>query len=86
LVALGAPDDDLLRRVLVKLFADRQLTVEPSVIEAMVVRMERSLAAANAIVDLLDRTALAEARPITRQLAGSVLDRLAGLRPESEDG
>ena len=32
LVTLGAPDDELLRRVLTKLFADRQLDVDPGVI------------------------------------------------------
>src|SRR5690606_3640912 len=58
-VELGEPDDDLLRRVMVKLFADRQLGVEPSVIDYIAVRMERSLQGASAIVDALDRDALA---------------------------
>ena len=31
--ALGAPDDELLRKVLVKLFADRQLVVDKSLID-----------------------------------------------------
>ena len=56
---LGEPDDDLLRRVLVKLFADRQLAVDSAVVDYIVVRMERSLQAANALVDDLDREALA---------------------------
>ena len=43
-VALGEPDDELLRKVLVKLFADRQLVVEKAVIDYLLVRMERSLA------------------------------------------
>ena len=50
-VELGEPDDDLLRRVLVKLFADRQLVVDSAVIDYIVVRMERSLQAANALVE-----------------------------------
>ena len=73
LVTLGAPDDDLLRRVLVKLFADRQLIVDPGVIDFIVLRIERSLAAANAIVDVLDQAALAERRPITRRLGAQAL-------------
>ncbi len=32
LVKLGPPDDDLLRRVLTKLFADRQIDVDPGVV------------------------------------------------------
>lgn len=72
-VELFAPDDDLLRRVLTKLFADRQLVVEPAVIDYVVLRMERSLQAANAIVERLDREALAEGRAVTRQFAGSAL-------------
>ena len=59
--------------MLTKLFADRQLAVDPAVVEFIVTRMERSLEAANAIVEHLDREALAEGRPVTRQLAASVL-------------
>ncbi len=73
IVRLGAPDDDLFRRVLVKLFADRQLAPDPQIVEFLALRIERSLAAAAAVVDILDRTALAEGRPITRPLAAAAL-------------
>jgi chromosomal replication initiation ATPase DnaA len=73
LTKLGAPDEDLLRRVLVKLFADRQLTVEPAVLDYLLPRMERSLAAASAIVDILDQAALAEGRAISRPLVAAAL-------------
>ena len=43
-----AADDDLLRGVLVKLFADRQLAVDESVIAYLLLRMPRSLEAARA--------------------------------------
>lgn len=76
-VALEAPDDLLLRQVLTKLFADRQLVVDPAVISFILVRMERSLEAANVIADHLDRRALAKSRAITRRLAGEVLGDLA---------
>ncbi len=81
-VELGAPDDALLRLVLVKLFADRQLIVDPGVIETIVNRMERSLEAANRIVEELDREALAEGRPITRRLAASALARVIDRQPD----
>jgi chromosomal replication initiation ATPase DnaA len=64
-VELAEPDDDLLRRVLDKLLADRQLAVERTVVDFVVTRMERSLGAANMIVDRLDQEALAAGRAIT---------------------
>lgn len=73
-VEIEEPDDDLLRQVLVKLFADRQLSVEPSVVDYLVVRMERSLGVACDVVDRLDKEALAGRVKITRPLAGRVLE------------
>lgn len=77
-VALAAPDDELLRRVLVKLFADRQLAIDPAVVAYITQRMERSLEAANAIVARLDEDALAEGRAITKRLAGEALAAMPG--------
>ena len=71
--ALGAPDDELLRKVLVKLFSDRQLVVDKPLIDYLISRMERSLSAAVALVETLDREALAAGRPITRAMASAVL-------------
>lgn len=73
---LEAPDDALLSAVLVKLFADRQVAVVPNLIPYLVSRMPRSIGAARALVAALDATALALGRPVTRSLAGEVLDRL----------
>ena len=70
---LNEPGDQLLRQVMVKLFADRQLTIEPRVLEYILVRMERSLSAAGRLVSDLDRLSLEQGRPITRQLAADVL-------------
>ncbi len=74
-VAIGAPDDALLRAVLVKLFVDRQLVVDINVVEALARRMERSFAAARALIELLDRESLSDGRRITRAFALGVLDR-----------
>jgi chromosomal replication initiation ATPase DnaA len=71
-VALEAPDDALLRAVLVKLFADRQLAVDESLIGFLATRIERSFAAARAAVARLDREALRLKRPVTRALAGEL--------------
>ncbi len=72
-VELNAPDDALLRAVLVKLFADRQLAVDESLIGYLVTRVERSFAGARAAVEELDREALRQKRPVTRTLAAETL-------------
>src|SRR5262249_53398300 len=72
-VALAPPDDGLLRAVLVKLFADRQLAVDEGLVGFLVTRIERSFAAARAAVDLLDREALRQRRPVTRALAAELV-------------
>lgn len=76
-VALQEPDESLLRKVLVKLFADRQLGVDKTVIDYVLVRMERSLNSARRLVDALDRAGLAAGQPITRPLAARILSERA---------
>jgi chromosomal replication initiation ATPase DnaA len=68
-VALTAPDDALLRAVIVKLFTDRQVVVDESLVSFLATRIERSFAAAREAVTRLDREALRLRRPITRALA-----------------
>jgi chromosomal replication initiation ATPase DnaA len=70
---LEAPDDALLRAVLVKLFADRQLLVDESLVTYVVARIERSFASARAVVAGLDREAMRLQRPLTRTLAAEFL-------------
>jgi chromosomal replication initiation ATPase DnaA len=77
IATLAAPDDALLSAVLVKLFTDRQVAVAANLIPYLVSRMPRQISAAQDLVAALDARALAEGRPITRQLAGDVLDRLS---------
>lgn len=72
---LDPPDDGLLAAVLVKLFADRQVAVDPSLIPYLLARMDRSIAAARVLVARLDAQALARGKPISRALAAEVLDR-----------
>jgi chromosomal replication initiation ATPase DnaA len=72
-VALQSPDDTLLAAVLAKLFNDRQITPKPDVIPYLVHHMDRSFAAAAAMVQRLDKTALSEARTLSRALAVRLL-------------
>lgn len=73
-VGIGAPDDSLLAALLVKQFADRQLRVGEDVVAYILGRMERSFAAARAVVEALDNASLAERRAITVPLARAVLE------------
>lgn len=73
LVNIEAPDDVLLSAVLQKLFSDRQVSVDASLISFLVNRMERSLAAAADIVQRLDRLALERKVRISRLLAAEIV-------------
>jgi chromosomal replication initiation ATPase DnaA len=80
--AIGAPDDALLAALLVKLFDDRQLAVSEGVISYLVRHMERSFAAARAVVEALDRHSLRDRRPVTVALARGVLATQTDQQPE----
>jgi chromosomal replication initiation ATPase DnaA len=67
------PDDALLKAVLVKLFVDRQLVVDTSVVDFLANRIERSLARAAEVVAELDREGLSRGRRITRPIAAALL-------------
>jgi len=73
LVHISAPDDALLRGVLVKLFADRQISVDEAVVSYMLTRMARSLAAARSLVAEIDRAAMVEKAEITRPFVARVM-------------
>lgn len=70
------PSDDIeLSQMMVKLFADRQIRVDPGVIAYLVARMERSQEEAALLVDDMDRLALAKGTAITRTIASETLTR-----------
>lgn len=66
-------DDALLSGLLVKLFSDRQLAIDPGVIKYLLRHMERSAEAARTIVQRIDQLALATHRKVTRALAADAL-------------
>ncbi|MEZ5828662.1 MAG: DnaA/Hda family protein [Hyphomicrobiales bacterium] len=74
---IGAPDEALLRTVMLKHFTDRQLNIDPGLLEFMALRIDRSLEAAAAAVDAVDRAALASGRKISRQLVVEALQGTA---------
>ncbi|KZK82710.1 Chromosomal replication initiator protein DnaA [Pseudovibrio sp. Ad13] len=75
-VQVEEPDDMLLAMVMTKHFSDRQVTVDSSVIDYLVIRIERSLDAARNVVDMLDRHALAKGRKISRVMASKILESM----------
>lgn len=81
-VTIDPPDEALLRSVLVKLFSDRQLLVEPHVVSYLALHMERSMEAATRLVEACDRLSLAMQRKVTRAVAA---DALAKERPEPDE-
>ena len=72
-VTLLPPDDLLLRALIVKFCADRQLIVDESVVSYLTSHIERSTTAARQAVELLDSEALRLGRPVTRALAAELL-------------
>lgn len=82
-VAIEPPDDGLLRSVLVKLFSDLQLAVEPHVVSYLALHMDRSMDVAVQVVAACDRLSLAMQRKVTRAVAAAAL---AAVSPETDDG
>jgi chromosomal replication initiation ATPase DnaA len=72
-ISLLPPDDQLFRALIVKFCADRQMTVDETVVGYLATRIERSSAAARRAVELLDTEALRLGRPVTRALAADLL-------------
>jgi len=72
-VEIRPPADDLLRALLPRLLADRQLVVSRPVQDWLLLRLPRSPAALREAVVRLDRASLTFGRPITRPLAAGLL-------------
>jgi DnaA regulatory inactivator Hda len=71
---LGAPDDALLQALIVKQFRDRQITLDAGVVSYLASRAARDAASIRALVERLDRVALAQGRKITIALARAILE------------
>lgn len=71
-VLLQPPGDALLRLVMLKLAADRQIALDPTVVNYLSNRIERSFAAAQSAVARLDEESLRQRRPVTRALAAEL--------------
>ena len=72
-VAIRAPDDALLEAVFLKQWRDRGIEPPADFVRYVLSRIERSFEVAAKAVNLLDRAALAEQRPLSIPLAREVL-------------
>lgn len=81
-VPIEPPDEPLLKAILIKLFADRQLRVTPKLVDYIALHMERSAEGAARIVAEIDRVALETKRNVGQSVAREALQRLAALRGE----
>ena len=70
---IGLPDDDLLKGILVKMFDDKQVSVNSDLITFIVTRMNRSYSAALEIVERLNEESLSKKRAITIPFVRDVL-------------
>jgi len=75
IVEIAPPEPALIEAVLVKLFSDRQLAVEPALAAYIARRLDRSLGAARALVEALDAEALSRGGKVTRAMAAAWLER-----------
>ncbi len=72
-VEIQPPDDTLLGAVLLKQFADRQITVAPDVLRFLLARIERSFDSVRRTVSILDAAGLSSKRALTTPFAREVL-------------
>ena len=82
-VALAEPDDEMLTALMQKHLQDRRAPVKDGVIDYLLPRMERSVSAARAIVERMDKRALVKQTPITRAIARETLENWS--QTECED-
>ena len=67
-IEIKLPNDDLIKKVLIKCFADRQLSLDKQYIDYISLRIERSYLAINKIVDIIDTLTLRYKQPINYSL------------------
>jgi DnaA regulatory inactivator Hda len=78
-VDIEPPDDQTLWAITRKLFSDRQIAVDETVVAYVLSRSARSFTGLSHTVDALDKAAWAAKRPITIALAREVLSTLGEL-------
>ncbi len=78
LVEIEPPDEALIKAVAVKLFTDRQIVIEPRVINYLGRHVERSLEAVSRAVAGADQLALARRAAVSTRIVKEVLEAMSG--------
>jgi len=76
-VSILNPDDELLEKILIKHFSDRQLRIEKDVMKFLVPRLERSFLAVRNFTEKVDMISLVEKRNITVPFVSKILEGMA---------
>lgn len=84
-VQVRQPEDMLLRIVLLRLLAERQIVVAPAVVDWLLPRLPRTAATMLEVARRLDHAALATGRAVTRAMAISELGDLLAHDPAMTD-
>ena len=67
------PDDELMKLVLIKIFNDKQLLINPNVIEFLMARLERSYKSMNDFIERIDKFSLEKGKKITIALINDLV-------------
>ncbi len=72
-IEIKLPDDELIKKILIKQFSDRQLSLDKQLIEYISQRIERSYLAINNVVDIIDKLNLKYKKPVNYNLIKEAL-------------
>lgn len=78
LVEIAAPDEALIKAVTVKLFSDRQLEVDPKVINYVGLHADRSMETVTRAIAAADQLALARRTKVSVRIMKEVLEAISG--------
>ena len=67
------PDDELMKLVLIKIFNDKQLLINPNVIDFLMSRLERSYKSINDFIEKIDKFSLEKGKKITIALISDLI-------------
>lgn len=67
------PDDELMKLVLIKIFNDKQLLINPNVIDFLKSRLERSYKSINDFIEKIDKFSLEKGKKITISLINDLI-------------
>ena len=68
------PDDQLMKLILIKILNDKQLKINPNVIDFLVSRLERSYKSINLFIEKIDKFSLEKGKKITIRLINDLLN------------